>query len=104
MNMGVIDRDVKETLKMRRLVFTSLAALAVSANAAETRCDITQCPAGSKVVTYATKSEMFYACPTPELAEYTNFLLGLITVQYTLTGTLPNVNLNIRAKQRPSFP
>lgn len=77
---------------MRRLVFTSLFALAVSAGATETRCDITPCPAGAKVVTYATKSEMFYACPTTELAEYTNFVLGLITVQYTLTGTLPNVS------------
>jgi hypothetical protein len=51
-----------------------------------------QCAPGDKAVTYATQSEMYWACPTRELAEYTDLVIGLLASQYELTGTLPNLS------------
>lgn len=53
-------------------------------------CNILKCESGDKAVTYATKSEPYYACQTKELSIYTNFMLGLAATTVMFTGHLPN--------------
>ena len=57
----------------------------------ETQCNITTCNAGSKVVTYSKKDDFYYACPTRELAEYVNFVVGALSSSATF-GVLPNIS------------
>lgn len=57
-----------------------------------TRCNIAECFAGSKVVTYAKKGDGYFACPTAELADYTNYVRGLVGMVYGLTGRMPNIS------------
>lgn len=54
-------------------------------------CQQVICPAGTKAVTYASKSEMYYACPTRELSEYTAAVLGILSMQASF-GSMPNVS------------
>jgi hypothetical protein len=35
---------------------------------------------------------MYYACPTRELADYTNTVIGLSAITLRLTGELPNIS------------
>ena len=63
-----------------------------SAQAATENCMAVECAAGTRAVTYATKQEPYYACGSRELADYTNFVLGLVVMQKQLTGTMPNVS------------
>jgi hypothetical protein len=68
-----------------------VASLAHAATA-ENSCLAKKCSAGDKAITYASKQDPYYACPTRELASYTNFVLGLVAAQYEFTGTLPNIS------------
>lgn len=55
-------------------------------------CLTQTCNVGDNVITYATKSEPYYACPTRELSEYTTIVLGLVSTHLTFTGKLPNIS------------
>ena len=55
-------------------------------------CLVSACNPGDQAVTYATKSDFFYACPTKELSDYTNTVIGLASVMHQLTGKLPNIS------------
>ncbi|HEP6426925.1 TPA: hypothetical protein VDB83_001196 [Burkholderia cenocepacia] len=70
------------------LIVSSIAAAATGSNS----CLVKSCGVGDRAITYATKSEPFYACPTRELASYTSTVVGVISMQYSLTGTLPNIS------------
>ncbi len=69
-----------------------LLASSAGAGSLESSCVMKECLAGDKAVTYATPSEMYWACPTRELAEYTDLLIGLVSAQYELLGKLPNIS------------
>ncbi|AOY93808.1 hypothetical protein BKK79_19885 [Cupriavidus sp. USMAA2-4] len=80
-----------------KILFTAVSAaflLSASAYAAGTgkSCLASECRAGSKAVTYATKAEPYYACPTRELATYSNFVLGLLAMHVSLGGGMPNIS------------
>lgn len=49
------------------------------------------CNAGSEVITYADKSNPFYACPTRELSDYLGTVIGLLSMQ-TAMGAAPNLS------------
>lgn len=55
-------------------------------------CSVKSCDVGDNLVTYATKSEPYYACPTRELSEYTTLVLGMVSTHLTITGKLPNIS------------
>lgn len=79
--------------QMKALLLVVVLAGAVSqAGAVQTTCATTECAAGDTAVTYATKSEPYYACPTRQLASYTNFVLGLLAMHAMLGGKMPNIS------------
>ena len=55
-------------------------------------CLIAECNPGDRAITYATKNDFYYACPTKELSEYISTTLGLTSVIYQMTGKLPNIS------------
>ncbi|VVE69111.1 hypothetical protein PPN31119_03176 [Pandoraea pnomenusa] len=69
-----------------------IGAQNASATSIEKSCMAQKCAAGDKAITYATKQEPYFACPTRELAEYTNFVIGLVATQRMLTGSFPNIS------------
>lgn len=81
---------------MKKILTTCLVInllyINVSIAGAEKACNVLTCNAGDKAVTYATKSDFSYACPTRELSEYTNFVLGLVSTAITFTGHMPNIS------------
>ncbi|WP_394753741.1 hypothetical protein [Crenothrix sp.] len=58
------------------------------------RCDLAPCPAGTHVVSYFKKNDPYVACPTKELAEYTNFAIGLMVMTLNVSGgdRMPNIS------------
>ena len=55
-------------------------------------CESGGCQSGSDVIT-ATKSDgIFMSCETEQLSDYVNFVIGLLSAQKTLTGTMPNID------------
>ena len=82
------------TLSLRTIAtFALLVAPCVAlASGAENSCLEKTCPAGTKATTYAKKSEPFFACPTIDLAEYSNFVVGLVQMGAAF-GSLPNISL-----------
>lgn len=77
---------------MRHALLGFLVTTSVASAAPNNSCIAKACSVGDHAVTYASKSEPFYACPTRELASYTSTVLGLIALQYSLTGSLPNIS------------
>lgn len=57
-------------------------------------CATVDCAVGAKTVTYAQKDDSYYACPTFELSEYVNGVMGLVSMTYGITGKLPNISPN----------
>ena len=58
----------------------------------DNRCSISECFAGTAVKTFAEKSDPYYACPTKELSEYTNFVIGMVSASMQMTGRIPNIS------------
>lgn len=56
------------------------------------RCNVAECSAGTKVTSYAKKDDPFWACPTKELSEYTNFAFTMALMTYQISGKLPNIS------------
>ncbi|MEB0078006.1 hypothetical protein QN386_22185 [Pseudomonas sp. CCI3.2] len=79
---------------MNKWIFLSLlvSAGAAASGADTTSCSVVVCSPGDKAVTYATKSDFYYACPTRELADYTNTVAGLSVMTYQISGKLPNIS------------
>lgn len=55
-------------------------------------CSVVSCSPGDKAVTYSTKSDYYFACPTQELSEYVSNVLGAASASYQLTGKRPNIS------------
>jgi hypothetical protein len=79
-------------LSLAGLVLSALSAGAFAGSDISTSCQVRQCLAGTKVVTFATKSDPFFACDSMEMSEYTNTVLGLISISIQFTGHLPNIS------------
>ncbi len=73
-----------------------LAAIAASqisyADDMSKTCLVQECAPGSKAVTFSAKDDYYFSCPTSELSEYTNTVLGLISVSSQIGGKLPNIS------------
>lgn len=69
-------------------LFAAFSCFADSSNAS---CLVNECPPGTEGITYVSKSEPYYACPTRELAAYTSFVLGIFSIS-SLTGKMPNIS------------
>jgi hypothetical protein len=54
-------------------------------------CNVVACNAGDKAITYAKKDDMYFACPTMELSDYTNAVLGMVSLS-ALSGKMPNIS------------
>jgi hypothetical protein len=84
----------RTVVAMNKLIPFLLLTIGTAANAGglENSCMMKECSPGDKAVTYATQSDMYWACPTKELAEYTSLLISLVSAGYELTGKLPNIS------------
>lgn len=77
---------------MHKLFTGLLLALSFAAVAGENKsCSLHDCAAGSMVVSYATRSEPYFACPSQELSDYTNYVLGIIEMN-AMFGEMPNIS------------
>jgi hypothetical protein len=74
------------------LVMGSAARAGSIAGSIENSCALKDCSAGDKAVTYATQSEMYWACPTRELAEYTETVIGFVSMVVRMGGKFPNIS------------
>lgn len=73
------------------VVLLAFSLPAVSAGQSK-NCSIIACGAGTKAVTYAKKDDPYYSCPSYELSEYTNSVLGFVAVSYRLSGQFPKIS------------
>lgn len=55
-------------------------------------CTVATCSPGTRVVSLGNKSDKYFACQTKETAEYVNLVVGLIQLQASVTGSLPNIS------------
>jgi hypothetical protein len=79
---------------MYKWMFLAAIAVCPALNAANTSktCFVTYCRLGDKAVTYSKKSDPYFACPSKELSDYTNGVLGLIEVSHQLSGSVPHTS------------
>lgn len=79
---------------MKKFVALLLASVSVTSFAGnyDTTCGHIECPAGTKAVTFSSKAEPYFACPTKELSDYTFIVIGFVSIQASLTGTMPNIS------------
>jgi hypothetical protein len=79
---------------MNKWIFLLAATATSAANAVDMSksCTAVDCSAGSKAVTYAQKDDSYFACPTFELSDYVNGVMGFVSMTYSMTGKLPNVS------------
>jgi hypothetical protein len=55
-------------------------------------CTVKSCASGDRGLTHSNKADPYYACPTRQLANYTNFVIGIAAASYELSGRLPNIS------------
>jgi len=55
-------------------------------------CSVIDCPAGTKAMTYASKDDPYYSCPSKELSEYSNLIIGLTFMAVQFDGKTPNIS------------
>ncbi|HWT68082.1 MAG TPA: hypothetical protein VN214_03100 [Pseudomonas sp.] len=79
---------------MNKWIFLLAVTAIPAANAMDMSksCTAVDCSAGAKAVTYAQKDDAYYACPTFELSDYVNGVMGFVSMTYGVTGKLPNVS------------
>lgn len=80
-------------MKRRAAFLAFLASCSFGANAGgiEDSCMAKDCAVGTVLITSAKKSDFYYACPTRGLAEYTNLVIGLVSLQAAF-GAHPNIS------------
>ncbi|HEF4742820.1 TPA: hypothetical protein SAO08_002665 [Burkholderia multivorans] len=69
-----------------------LAASAAHGAANSNSCMLKGCAAGDKAVTYTSKTEPYFACPTRELSDYTLFVIGSVAFSAELSGKMPELS------------
>ncbi|KAF1004103.1 MAG: hypothetical protein GAK36_00128 [Pseudomonas sp.] len=79
---------------MNKWILLAAIAIAPAANAVDLSksCTAVDCSAGTKAVTYAQKDDAYHACPTLELSDYVNGVVGFVSMTYGMTGKMPNVS------------
>ena len=78
---------------MRQSVFITFMLIVSVARAADKpSCSMTECAAGSAVVSYAKKGDGYFACPTMELSDYGNYVLSVMAISMIFTGHIPNIS------------
>jgi hypothetical protein len=55
-------------------------------------CTFEACKAGTAALTHFTKSDPYYSCPMREFASYLATVMGLMAIQVTVTGQMPNIS------------
>lgn len=55
-------------------------------------CTYDSCPPGTGVRVSLEKGDTVFACDTEERANYTNFVLGMVSFMHQMTGRLPNIS------------
>jgi hypothetical protein len=73
------------------LPLSIFSAICFAADVGST-CAIKECAAGDQAKTYFKNSDPYYACETKELGEYTNFVIGMVSLSLQLTGKAPNIS------------
>ncbi len=63
-----------------------------SASPIKATCLSSECPAGTKAVTYTTQQNPFYYCKSNELSDYANYVLNLMLRQAEFAGNPPDVS------------
>lgn len=63
-----------------------------SSAAVSSSCQASECPAGTKAVTYSTQQEPFYLCKSSELSEYANLVLGVMVKQARYAEVAPAIS------------
>jgi hypothetical protein len=65
---------------------------AANVSSAPSSCQDSECPAGTKAVSYSTQQEPFYLCKSSELSEYANFVLGVMVKQARYAEVAPLIS------------
>lgn len=74
----------------RVVVTVVAAALAVGAASAEpVECTIADCQVGRTVWSAPASGGAYFVCPTAELSEYVNSVLGLVSLAHSLGSPVP---------------
>jgi hypothetical protein len=63
-----------------------------SVSPGESSCLSSDCPAGTKAVTYSTQQEPFYLCKSSELSEYANYVLSVMIKQARYAEIAPEIS------------
>jgi hypothetical protein len=102
--MDDMDRHVAQGLRqvilfkqsfVRKFALVAVLSLMIPqavAQQGDKECTFETCKAGTSAVTYFKKSDPYYACPTRELATYVTTIVGLLAINATLVGEMPNVS------------
>lgn len=67
-------------------------APADSASPIKATCLSSECPGGTKAVTYTSQQEPFYSCKSNELSEYANYVVSVMLRQVEFAGNPPDVS------------
>jgi len=82
----------KENMKKIAALVLAFASATSFADSYDTACGHIECPAGTKAITFASKADPYFACPTKELSDYTAIVIGFVSIQASLTRTMPNIS------------
>lgn len=55
-------------------------------------CGVSECAVGTRVTSYASADDPFFACPTAELSDYISTVHGFVEMSYHATGRFPSVS------------
>ncbi|MDB5965109.1 MAG: hypothetical protein JWQ72_1609 [Polaromonas sp.] len=79
---------------MKKAIIGALLAAAAFGAAADPKkqCNLVTCDSGTKVRTVASDRDPYYGCATAPMANYTNFVIGLVSLTIQMTGKLPNIS------------
>lgn len=76
---------------MKKSLIAFSMILVIAPSLAATMCSPENCPAGSKVTTFADRKNPFFACPSREISDYIGTVLGLLALQGSM-GVMPNLS------------
>ena len=79
-------------MKYQSILAAMLGVALIGSVMAQTSCTQVPCKVGDVVTTYSDGSDIYFACPSRELSEYTAVVLGLISMHLQVTGKAPILN------------
>jgi hypothetical protein len=90
--MTLIRRSSALALAAALSLITAPHALAQEERDHTKECTVETCKAGARALTYFRRDDPYYICPNRELATYVSVLVGLLAMQVTLGGEMPNID------------